>query len=127
MTTLRDNLIRGLLIGSLAVLAISCEGEGGGGSGAKWACDTRADNNACIEYTGSEWTGVRRSNYEATCTSHPGTVTTLCPFPTGGLGGTCRTYIGAATEQTFFYYYDSGTQVTSCTGALGGVWTDATP
>jgi hypothetical protein len=123
------SVILGLVLAiSAAALAVGCDGEGTG-SGGIWACDTRADNNACIQYAGSEWTGPRRSNYEAVCLGHapPGTIASSCPFPTGGLGGTCRTFIGTATEQTLFYYYDSAGQATTCTTVMSGVWTDATP
>lgn len=119
-------MLRGVVCG-LTVLAVSCGGDdgggGGGGGGQKWACDTSADNDACIEYTGSEWIGVRRPNYENTCTTHtPSAGAVLSACPTGGPGGKCLQFAGAPTEQTmFFYKADTADEQQNC-ATMGGTW-----
>ncbi|MBL7714518.1 MAG: hypothetical protein JNL01_03555 [Bdellovibrionales bacterium] len=120
-------------LGLVLVLSLAgCGGDDGGSTGAtgaassstRWACNTIASNNACIEYTGSEWNSVRKSNYTQVCRDHrpsAGTVESSCP---GSWTGRCLVFEGQATEQYMTYYgpADIGTRRTSCESVSRGRW-----
>jgi hypothetical protein len=101
---------------------LGCTGDDddGGGSGG-WGCDKIAESNACIQFTGSQWSSDQRDNYEAECTDDGGTVVDTCP--SSDLVGTCVTFEGTATESEQNYYGDADVEMAAqlCT-ATGGTW-----
>jgi hypothetical protein len=100
-----------------AVAACGGDGDGGGA----WGCDLIADSDACIEYSGSQWSGSERASYEAQCTDDGGTVVAECPAD--GVIGQCLTFEGTAAESTQFYYTGANVETAEqvCT-TTGGSW-----
>lgn len=114
-----------VVFGSLLVAgAVGCTGgddDGGDGASGSWGCDKIADSDACIEYTGSQWSGDQRATYEAECTDDGGTVVDACPSE--DLGGTCLLFEGTAAASAQNYYAGADLEMAEqvCT-ATGGTW-----
>ena len=102
--------------------ALGCSGgDDDDGASGGWGCDLIADSNACIQYSGSQWSGDQRATYEAECTDDGGTVVDACP--SSDLAGTCVQFEGTAAETVQYYYTDADVETAAelCT-ASGGTW-----